>query len=658
MTAVWDPPLAVPGQQVEDGPFRLRHELAWRVRLPAARGGGLAVVAQLVPELAADLALRRRWVHEATRLPAAAPPSLPETLAIGPAPDPSDPAAEAPWRLRTQPIGTTLEAMLGAGPLPIDRALELGARLADAVAAAHACGVVLRDLEPRAALFADDGRVWLVDVGQARLAILSSRTASSLMLESSPYAAPEALRSTTVDGRADIYSVAAMIWHALVGAAPRGTGMFGPVAASALDLDALRPGLPAGLGALLARCLEPEADLRPATARELASALRGEPVASALVVRRAECQACGQPMRVGLRLCLACGREAITLRHVDGDPEACTVTLLAAKEDEQFAGKLRGVLSGLATELPHLNFVIGDARMYDKDEKEARHPLPALLLTDVEPASAAMIGARLEAAGMKVKVERVKPPVDRVRAARTSTRRFRAAAGSAVLGVGLAVVGFGVAAVPLIGFGAIAAVFGGVARRRSRTVPTPPKPLLRLRAAASALPASDPLVAQLAALLTTGDGHPPLAPDLRMRIEEVAVGVQRWVDAQAGLTADGRRAVAGLTEPIAPLVSLVVATATQIAELDRELATLDEGTLVRALAASVACRQPASARAELLTGLDRLRALEDQRAALIGRLLEAATLLGRVIELGLARAGTEAIADVELRLATLALDKG
>lgn len=654
MTMVWDPPVAVPGQQVVDGPLRLRHEIAWLVRLPAARGGGLALLAQLVPELAADPALRRRWVHEVERLGAAAAPCLPETLAIGPAPDPRDPAAAPPWRLRAQPAGTTLDVLLGRGALPIDLALDLAARLADAVAAAHASGLVLRDLEPRAVRIGDDGRIWLVDVGQARLAILSSRTASSLMLESSPYAAPEALRATTIDGRADVYSVGAILWQALVGVPPRGDGVFGPVAAGALDLDTLRPGLPLGVAAVVARCLAPEPDHRPGSARELAAALRGEPTAGALVVQRAECQACGRPMRVGLRLCLACGREAVTLRHVDGDGAAVSIDLTAAREDEVFVGKLRSVLGALTSELPHLNFLIGDARMYDKAEKAARHALPARLLDDVDPRSADEIVARLRAAGLKV---RIRPRADVGRAARSARRWFQVGGAGVVGGVGLGVAGLGVvAAAPVIALGAIALVLGAAARGRARAKPKPA--LLRLRSAPAALPASDPLIAQLAGLLMTTDGQAPLAADVRARIEEVAVWVQRLVDARAAQVGGDRPPATDLTAPVAPLVAVVVATARAVAALDGELATLDEAALVRALAASVARRDPPTRRADLLTGLDRLRALEDQRATLIGRLLEAATLLGRVVELGLARAGADATTDAELRVAALALDAG
>lgn len=646
MSAAWPPPAAVPGQVVVDGPHRLRHELAWTLALPAERGGGRAQLALLLPELAADPALRRRWVHEAERLAAVDAPCLPPTLAIGPEPDPRAPTAEPPWRLRVQPTGHTLASELDRGPLPIDRALDVAARLADAVAAVHAAGLVLRDLEPRAVLLGDDGRLWLVDVGQARLAILSSRTASSLMLETSPYAAPEAVRSTTLDGRADVYSVAAILWHALVGAQPRADGLFGPVAASALDLDRLRPGLPAGLAAVVARCLERDPDRRVATAHELAAALRGEPTTTGLVVARVTCQACGQAIQAGLHLCLRCGRESVQLRHDTGD-QAMSIVLRSAREDASFVAGLRRVLTPVVAELPHLNFMTGDRRMYDKAERAALHALPLRLFADVEPASATLLVTRLRAEGCAIETMTRAEHARLTRAA----RHKRWLSGALVLGaIGLAIAGTSL--LSILGTAAVALVPFFLAMRDSVRAGRHSAPALsQLRAAPAALPAATPLLARLAALLAP-DVEPPVPAEVRPPIEEAAVYLQRLLAACAG--DDGRHL------PVAPLVEdivgVIVDAARAVAALDRQLATLDEDRLVRALAAASARREPAATRDHLLVGLDRLRELEDQRATLVRRLLEATALLARAAELGLDAARADRLDDPELRQAALALE--
>jgi len=107
---------------------------------------------------------------------------------------------------------------------------------------------------------------------------------------------------------------------------------------------------------------------------------------------------------------------------------------------------------------------------------------------------------------------------------------------------------------------------------------------------------------------------------------------------------------------VAPLVALLERQVGALDQLDRELATLDEETLVRALVASEARGEPPSRRRTMLDGLDRLRALEDQRAGLMQRLLEVSTLLRRAIATGLGVADPDAAHRAELELARAALD--
>jgi hypothetical protein len=98
-------PAAVPGQTVLSDGERSGNERRWRVQLPDGRP---AVVAQLLPELARDEALRRRYVRDAEWLAGLDVEGVARVFAIGPAPDPRDPAAEPPWRLRDDPPGELL----------------------------------------------------------------------------------------------------------------------------------------------------------------------------------------------------------------------------------------------------------------------------------------------------------------------------------------------------------------------------------------------------------------------------------------------------------------------------------------------------------------------------------------------------------------------
>jgi hypothetical protein len=179
-------------------------------------------------------------------------------------------------------------------------------------------------------------------------------------------------------------------------------------------------------------------------------------------------------------------------------------------------------------------------------------------------------------------------------------------------------------------------------------------PLAQLRAAPAALPASDALVAAIASALTAAR-----SPDVRARIEELALLVQRVCDAKAALAAGSAAGAAEaerVTTPVRPLVELACATAAAIEAIDHQLASLDEGAIVRALARCDARNEAPALRQELLSGLDTLRQLEEQRSQLFGRLLEITSLLRAAVALGLAEASAQTSADAEVAHALAALD--
>jgi hypothetical protein len=143
------------------------------------------------------------------------------------------------------------------------------------------------------------------------------------------------------------------------------------------------------------------------------------------------------------------------------------------------------------------------------------------------------------------------------------------------------------------------------------------------------LPVSDPYVARLASLLGQD-----LAADVREQVSELALLVQRLCDHRAD-SKDETGALEMLLEPLSNLVDLIGEEVDSICAIDAELASLDEGTLVRAIAASDARDEGRTKRTHFLEGLDRLRALEDRRAVHLGALLQAAALLARTVRLGL-----------------------
>jgi hypothetical protein len=324
-----------------------------------------------------------------------------------------------------------------------------------------------------------------------------------------------------------------------------------------------------------------------------------------------------------------------------------SLVLRKAKEDAAWHSALKGFLDTVSDgEAPRLNFLVGDARMYSKEEQKQRIKLPVPLLDDLTEETALKIQARLQSLGIATEV-----PSEHALA--MPGRRTWALVFSAVIvaTAGLAVTAGPTIAVVITSIVLFAAALLGVLRlnRWRRAKPAKP-PLIRLRPAPAALPASDPLVRRLADLL--GERT---QPDVREQIGELALLVQQLVDHRIE-NAGERAEIDVVTEPVDRLVELVARQVEALHRIDAELATLDEGALVRSLAVAEARRAPASVRDELLENLDKLRSLEDERAHTFHRLLEASALLRRSIHLGLSVHDEAADHDRQVRLALAALE--
>jgi eukaryotic-like serine/threonine-protein kinase len=106
------------------------------------------------------------------------------------------------------------------GPLPLERAVRLLAEALSALEHAHALGLVHRDLKPENMLIEPDGRLRITDFGLA-LALRGERFGGATSRSGTPqFAAPEQLLGEKVDQRADLYSLAAVAYYALLGRPP------------------------------------------------------------------------------------------------------------------------------------------------------------------------------------------------------------------------------------------------------------------------------------------------------------------------------------------------------------------------------------------------------------------------------------------------------
>lgn len=114
--------------------------------------------------------------------------------------------------------GQTLAAFLRQ-PVSLEQKIDLMVQTCEGLAAAHASGVVHRDVKPGNLFVLHDGTLKILDFGVARLAT-STITASGLIIGTPDYMSPEQARGAEIDPRSDVFSAAAVFYHILSGRKP------------------------------------------------------------------------------------------------------------------------------------------------------------------------------------------------------------------------------------------------------------------------------------------------------------------------------------------------------------------------------------------------------------------------------------------------------
>ena len=184
---------------------------------------------------------------------------------------------DVPYLVMELVNGPTLSSRLsGGGPLPLREVRTLGIQIASALAAAHAAGVVHRDVKPSNVLQAEPGSWKLADFGIAHTAD-SSLTITGQFLGTPSFAAPEALEGRPVGPAADVYSLAATLHAALTGEPPYGDAnlaqlIIAHASRRPAPIGTRCPGLPPTIAGAIDRALSTVPAERP-TATELAEAL-------------------------------------------------------------------------------------------------------------------------------------------------------------------------------------------------------------------------------------------------------------------------------------------------------------------------------------------------------------------------------------------------
>jgi serine/threonine protein kinase len=178
--------------------------------------------------------------------------------------------------------GESLRDLIGRGPLPIRKALELAAQLADGLAAAHAAGVVHRDMKPENVMLTRDGRVKILDFGLARYQPVAApaegtatMTQAGMIMGTVGYMSPEQVTGTPADARSDIFSLGIVIYEMLTGktAFECATSVETMSAILRTDPPELPAAVPLPLRQIVQHCLEKEPAHRFQSAKDLAFSL-------------------------------------------------------------------------------------------------------------------------------------------------------------------------------------------------------------------------------------------------------------------------------------------------------------------------------------------------------------------------------------------------
>jgi eukaryotic-like serine/threonine-protein kinase len=187
--------------------------------------------------------------------------------------------------------GKTLREQIRGTPLSWRRAVEIGAEVAEGLAAAHAKSIVHRDLKPENVFLTADGRVKILDFGLAQTdPLLSQRdereipttkwfqTTPGTVIGTLGYMSPEQLRGESVDPTADIFSLGCILYEMVTARRPfhreSGAATIAAILKDALPREDFTGSVPPEFARIIEGCVEKTPSMRFQSARDLALTLR------------------------------------------------------------------------------------------------------------------------------------------------------------------------------------------------------------------------------------------------------------------------------------------------------------------------------------------------------------------------------------------------
>ena len=241
----------------------------------------IVAVKLLAPELARDETFRKRFAAESHAAAAIDHPHIIPVFEAG--------ESEGILYIAMRYVrGRDLRALLDRqGPLSVGQAVRITTQVASALDAAHAEGLVHRDVKPGNILVAEGTdhehpeHVYLTDFGLTKKSLsLSGLTTVGQFVGTVDYVAPEQISGKAVDGRCDVFSLGCVVYEALTGEPPLRreddmATLWAHLHEPARPVAEVRPGLPAGLDAVFDTVLAKNADDRYDSCARFVAALHG-----------------------------------------------------------------------------------------------------------------------------------------------------------------------------------------------------------------------------------------------------------------------------------------------------------------------------------------------------------------------------------------------